>query len=103
MRKKMTFREDQITDMILYMVGSIDSEKEPDEQQRIENLKRLLQIIDELIGEVVYAVDLEHAGAVDAEIEMVGNWLKRMGKRIHEAAEWISEITGEWIEEEEGC
>ena len=34
MRKKMTFREDQITDMILYMVGSIDSEKEPDEEQR---------------------------------------------------------------------
>lgn len=101
MKKKMTFREDQITDMILYMVGSIDSEKEPDEGQRIENLKRLLQIIDELTGEAVYVIDLEHAGAVDAEIEVVGNWLKRMGERIGEVNEWVAQTTGEWIEEDE--
>lgn len=93
MRKKMTFREDQITDMILYMVGSIDSEKEPDEQQRIENLKRLLQIIDELVGEIGYITDPYNNWTMTEESRIVLDWMQRLKRLIL------------WVlgEEEEGC
>ena len=93
MGKKMTFREDQITDMILYMVGSIDSEKEPDEQQRIENLKRLLQIIDELVGEIGYLTDPYNNWVMTEESRIVLDWMQRQ-KRL------ILLVLGE---EEEGC
>ena len=91
MRKKMTFREDQITDMILYMVGTIDSEKEPDEEKRIENLKQLLQIIDELIGEIAYAVDLYDLKQGSEDVALVYDWL------VHKK-DWIYETIGEVVE-----